>query len=149
MKIKVLTKLERGASLPRSATPGAAAVDLRAALEGGSVLIKAGKRAVIPTGLFIAPESGDGVVAVIAARSGLAAKKGICLANGIGVVDSDYRGEICVALSNTSDCDFCVRDGDRIAQLMFLPVMAAEFIEASKLDDTERGTGGFGSTGVK
>ena len=74
--------------------------------------------------------------------------KGICLANGIGVVDSDYRGEIKVALFNTSDEAFTVRDGDRIAQLMFMPVMQAEFIASEDLGQTGRGAGGFGSTGI-
>ncbi len=148
MKIKVMTKLTRGASLPAYATEGAAAVDLRAALEGGCRIIIPGQRELIPTGISIAPEAGDNVVAVIAARSGLACKNGICLSNGIGVIDSDYRGEICVSLYNSSSVAFKINDGDRIAQLMFLPVMTAEFIAADSLDSTERGVGGFGSTGV-
>ena len=89
------------------------------------------------------------VVAVIAGRSGLGAKHGITLSNGIGVIDSDYRGEISVTLTNHSDTPFTVNDGDRIAQMMFLPVMCAEFIAADELDETERGAGGFGSTGTK
>ncbi len=149
MKIKVYTKLTRGAALPVRATEGAAAVDLRAALEGGKRVILPGQRCMIPTGIAISPEPGDTVVAVIAARSGLAAKSGICLANGIGVIDSDYRGELTVALLNTSDRTFTVSDGDRIAQLFFLPVLLADFVEVETLDETERGEGGFGSTGVK
>jgi len=149
MKIKVMTKLTRGATLPGYATKGSAAVDLRAALEGGCRIIGAGQRELIPTGIFIAPEADDNVVAVIAARSGLACKSGICLSNGIGVIDQDYRGEIMVSLFNSSPIPFRVNDGDRIAQLMFMPVMSAEFIEAASLDETSRGEGGFGSTGVK
>ena len=149
MKITVKTKLERGAALPAYATPGSAAVDLRAALEGGKRLLLPGQRCMIPTGLFIEPESGEPVVSIVAARSGLAAKSGICLANGIGVIDQDYRGEITVALLNTSDKPFTVNDGERIAQLFFLPVVLADFIESEALGSTQRGEGGFGSTGVK
>lgn len=148
MNIDVKIKLTRGASAPEYATADSAAVDLRAALEGGSIVIESGKRALVPTGIAISPERRD-VVAIVAARSGLATKKGICLANGIGVIDADYRGEIGVALYNSSDEPFEVHDGDRIAQMMFLPIIRAEFEAVDTLDDTERGEGGFGSTGVK
>ncbi len=147
-EINVKIRYTRGASAPCYATDGSAGVDLRAALEGSSVEIAPGQRALIPTGLFMEPQRRD-VVAVIAARSGLSVKKGICLANGIGVIDSDYRGEICVALLNTSDTPFTVEDGDRIAQLMFMPVLRANFKEAGELGETGRGSGGFGSTGTK
>ena len=148
-KIKVNVLLSRGMELPAYATEGSAAVDLRAAIEEGApVTIEPGCRAMIPTGIAISPESRD-VVAIVAARSGLAVKSGICLANGIGVIDSDYRGEICVGLYNSSDVPFTVHRGDRIAQLMFMPVYTANLIAAESLDETERGTGGFGSTGVK
>ena len=89
------------------------------------------------------------VAEVLIARSGLAIKKGIRLSNGIGVIDSDYRGEICVGLHNTGAEPFVVARGDRIAQMMFMPVYAADFITVDSLDETERGAGGFGSTGVK
>ncbi len=148
MEIDVKIKLSRGAQMPEYATAGSAALDLRAALEGGRVVIAPGERAMIPTGIAISPGRSD-VVAIIAARSGLGAKKGITLANGIGVIDSDYRGEISVTLLNTSGVDFEVTDGDRIAQLMFVPVYHASFTLADALDETERGEGGFGSTGVK
>ena len=148
-KIQVKVLLSRGMELPAYATEGSAAVDLRAAIEQDSpVTIAPGARAMIPTGVAISPESRD-VVAIVAARSGLAVKSGICLANGIGVIDSDYRGEICVGLYNSSDVPFTVHRGDRIAQLMFMPVYTANLIAADSLDETERGTGGFGSTGVK
>ena len=145
--VKVL--LSRGMSMPAYATDGSAAVDLRAAIEENEpVTIAPGGRAMIPTGLAISLENAN-VVAVLAARSGLAIKSGINLANGIGVIDSDYRGEISVGLYNASDVPFTVHRGDRIAQLMFLPVYAANLIEAEALDETARGEGGFGSTGVK
>lgn len=147
MKIDVKIKLTRGAQAPEYATDGSAAVDIRAALEGGEVIINPGERAMIPTGIAISTGRDD-VVAVMAGRSGLGAKHGITLANGIGVIDSDYRGEIRVTLINNGKEPFKVSDGDRIAQLMFMPVMQASFIEADELDETERGTGGFGSTGV-
>lgn len=148
MNIDVKIKLSRGASVPTYATPDSAAVDLRAALEGGSVTVFPGERKMIPTGIAIAPESRD-VVAVIAARSGLGCKRGINLANGIGVIDADYRGEIAVTLYNSSTAPFTVEDGDRIAQMMFLPVIHGNFTAVDSLDNTVRGEGGFGSTGVK
>ena len=149
MDINVKILLTRGMEAPAYATEGSAAIDLRAAIdEGTTVEIEPGERALIPTGLAISPET-TGVVAIVAARSGLAIKQGICLSNGIGVIDSDYRGEICVGLFNTSRVPFTVNRGDRIAQMMFMPVMAAELLAADSLDTTARGAGGFGSTGVK
>ena len=147
MKIDVKIKLTRGASAPEYATPGSAAVDVRAALEGGEVVINPGERAMIPTGLAISTGRDD-VVAIMAGRSGLGAKHGVTLANGIGVIDSDYRGEIRATLINNGSEPFKVSDGDRIAQLMFMPVMQAAFLPVDELDETERGEGGFGSTGV-
>ena len=147
MKIDVKIKLTRGAQAPEYATDGSAAVDIRAALEGGEVIINPGERAMIPTGIAISTGRDD-VVAIMAGRSGLGAKHGITLANGIGIIDSDYRGELRATLINNGNEPFKVSDGDRIAQLMFMPVMQASFIEADELDETERGTGGFGSTGV-
>ncbi len=149
MKIPVKILLSRGMEVPTYATDGSAAVDLRAALdEGTTVTIAPGERALIPTGLAIAPESRE-VVAILAARSGLAIKKGIRLSNGIGVIEADYRGEISVGLHNTGSEPFVVNRGDRIAQMMFMPVMCADFIVSDTLDETARGAGGFGSTGVK
>ena len=148
MKTDVKVLLSRGMTMPTYATNGSAAVDMRAAIEEDApVTIQPGERAMIPTGMAIALENAN-VVAVLAARSGLAVKSGINLANGIGVIDSDYRGEICVGLYNSSKVPFTVRRGDRIAQLMFLPVYTANLIAADSLDETARGTGGFGSTGV-
>ena len=147
--MNVKLKLTRGMTAPEYATPGAAAVDLRAALDEGEIVTLApGERALIPTGLAISPES-EGVVAIIAGRSGLGVKKGVSLSNGIGVIDSDYRGEICVGLINHGEEPFAVMRGDRIAQMFFLPVEHAEFLPVETLDETERGAGGFGHTGVK
>ena len=147
LKIDVKIKLTRGATAPEYATDGSAAVDIRAALEGGEVIIQPGERAMIPTGIAISTGRDD-VVAIMAGRSGLGAKHGITLANGIGVIDSDYRGELRATLINNGKEPFKVSDGDRIAQLMFMPVYQAAFLPVDELDETERGTGGFGSTGV-
>ena len=149
MKLNVNLKLSRGMTAPEYATQGSAAVDLRAALEQDEVVTLApGERALIPTGLAISPAD-TAYVAIIAARSGLGIKKGISLSNGIGVIDSDYRGEICVGLINHGSEPFEVRRGDRIAQMMFMPVATAAFTVVETLDETARGAGGFGSTGVK
>ena len=149
MNLNVKIKLTRGMSAPEYATDGSAAVDLRAALDEGEVVtIAPGERALIPTGLAISPESSD-VVGIIAGRSGLGVKKGVTLSNCIGVIDSDYRGEICVGLINHGNEPFEVHRGDRIAQMMFMPVLHASFLETDTLDQTDRGTGGFGHTGVK
>lgn len=147
--MNVKLKLTRGMTAPEYATPGAAAVDLRAALEEGETITLApGERALIPTGLAISPET-EGVVAIVAGRSGLGVKKGVTLSNSIGVIDSDYRGEICVGIINHGEEPFTVARGDRIAQLFFLPVLHADFLVTETLDETERGAGGFGHTGVK
>ena len=144
-KINVKIMMTRDMPTPAYATDGSAAVDLRAA---ESLSIEPGQRALVPTGVHIAPETKN-VVAIVAARSGLAIKHGISLSNGIGVIDSDYRGEVCVGLINHSYKTFNIERGDRVAQLMFMPVLIADLIESESLDETERGAGGFGSTGVK
>ena len=101
---------------------------------------------MIPTGIAIQlPDAG--YVALVCARSGLAVKQGITLSNGVGVIDSDYRGEIQVGLVNLSQTDYTIQPGERIAQLMILPVVQAAFAQAEQLDETNRGEGGFGSTG--
>ncbi len=144
VKIKILRE---GVQLPEYATDGSAAIDLRSAADE-EITIEPGKRALIPTGIAIAPET-SGVVAILAARSGLSVKHGITVTNGIGVIDSDYRGEIGVSLCNVSDSSYVVTPGERIAQLMFMPVFHANLIKADTLDETKRGDGGFGSTGKK
>lgn len=147
--MNVSLKLTRGMPAPEYATKGSAAVDLRAALdEGQELLLAPGERALIPTGIAIAPES-EGVVAIVAGRSGLGVRHGVSLSNGIGVIDSDYRGEIQVGLINRGNEPFRICRGDRIAQMFFLPVLHADFLLAEALDETERGAGGFGHTGTK
>ena len=149
MNINVKIKMTRNMPAPEYATDGSAAVDLRAAIDENEVITLApGERTLVPTGVHISPESRD-VVAIVAARSGLGIKKGVSLSNGIGVIDADYRGEIGVGLINHGDEPFTVSRGDRIAQLFFLPVLHARFVLTDTLDETERGAGGFGHTGVQ
>ena len=136
-----------GAEIPAPfyASAGAAAMDLHACVDQ-AVTIPAGGRAVIPTGIAIALPSA-GYVALVFARSGLGIKKGITLSNSVGVIDSDYRGELRVGLVNLSDEDYTVQNGERIAQLAVLPVAQAQVKMVDQLDETQRGAGGFGSTG--
>lgn len=131
--------------LPQFATAGSAAMDLRACIDT-PVTIPAGARAMLPTGLAMALPSAD-YVALVFARSGLGIKKGVCLSNGVGVIDSDYRGEISVGLVNLGEEAYTVQPGDRIAQLMIVPVVQPQVTLVDSLDDTQRGAGGFGSTG--
>ena len=140
-----MKKMRPGAIIPKRATSGSAGLDLCACTEG-EVVLKAGERTVIPTGIAIAIENNE-TAAFIYARSGLGIKHGISLSNGVGVIDSDYRGEICVGLINTSNEDYAIQPGERIAQLVLAPVIPAEPAEVESLDETERGAGGFGSTG--
>ena len=146
MHTKLFVKrLDPRVQLPAYQTPGAAAMDLAALLE--EPLTVAPRALVsIPTGLAIAlPDAGW--VALIFARSGLGIKHGIALSNGVGVIDSDYRGEIRVGLTTLSDIPYTIQPGDRIAQLMVVPVARAAVLELEELPDTARGAGGFGSTG--
>ncbi len=146
LKFKALNpKIGREIPLPQFATPGSAAMDLRACIDR-PVTIQAGERTVVPTGLAMALPSAD-YVALLFARSGLGIRKGVCLSNGVGVIDSDYRGEIGVGLVNLSQEAYTVQPGDRIAQLMVVPVERPTVSLAEDLDDTSRGSGGFGSTG--
>ena len=147
LKIKALSpKIGTDIPLPYYATPGSAAMDLHACLDG-AVTIPAGERRVIPTGLAIALPSAE-YVALVFARSGLGIKHGVAPANCVGVIDSDYRGEILVGLQNSGGSDFTIQPGDRIAQLMVVPVVQPRLRLVDELDETDRGTGGFGSTGV-
>ncbi|MCD7945609.1 MAG: dUTP diphosphatase [Clostridiales bacterium] len=138
-------KIGREIPAPYYASAGAAAMDLHACLEE-PVIIPRGGRALIPMGIAIALPSPD-YVALIFARSGLAVRHGIIPGNCVGVIDSDYRGEIKVGLYNSGDADFTVQPGDRIAQMAVIPVVQAELAQVDALDETERGGGGFGSTG--
>ncbi len=135
-----------GLELPAYATAGAAGMDLLAAVNE-DVTIEPGKRALIPTGLCVALPAGHELQ--VRPRSGLALKSGIMLANSPGTIDEDYRGEIGIIMLNAGDVRFVVSRGMRIAQAVLAPVMRAVWQEAETLDDTARGAGGFGSTGVK
>lgn len=145
MQTLKMKKVRENAIIPKRATAGSAGLDLCACIDE-PLTVKAGERAVIPSGIAIALESSE-VVALVFARSGLAIKHGISLSNSVGVIDSDYRGEICVGIINTSREDYTVTPGERIAQLVLTPVIPAEPVEVESLDETERGAGGFGSTG--
>ncbi len=138
-------RLRPGAIIPKRGTPESAGLDLSACLEG-PLILKAGETALVPTGL--AAELPQGTAGMVYARSGLAAKLGIALANGVGVVDSDYRGELAVPLRNHGSDDFILNPGDRIAQLVVTPVLFPNIEEAETLGETLRGGGGFGSTGT-
>ena len=172
IKIKLLRP---NAKIPVYATDGAAAADLYAALDE-PVVLNPSERRLIPTGIAIAPNdtingsrdvddssrdtvdssrgtvdsaSGASFAAIICARSGLASRRGLALANGIGVVDADYRGEIMVSMINLGNEPVTIEPGERIAQLMFVPILHAEFIQSEVLPETARQAGGFGSTGTK
>ena len=146
LKIKAVSpKIGRDIPLPFYATPGSAAMDLHACIDE-AVTIPSGGRRMIPTGLAIALPSPD-YVALVYARSGLGIKHGVAPANCVGVIDSDYRGEIIVGLQNSGESDFTVQPGDRVAQLMIAPVVHANIQIVDELNETQRGAGGFGSTG--
>jgi len=133
-------------ALPRYQSEHASGMDLLAAVEE-DLILQPGGRAVVPTGLFIAVPVG--YEAQVRARSGLALKKGICVLNGPGTIDADYRGEVGVILGNLGDQPFVVERGMRIAQMVVCPVVQVELSEVAALSETERGAGGFGSSGVK
>ena len=146
LNIKALSpKIGKEIPVPFYATAGAAAMDLHACIDE-AVVIPAGQRRVIPTGIAIALPSAD-YVALVFARSGLGIKHGIAPAICVGVIDSDYRGEILVGLQNSGSEDYTVNPADRIAQMMISPVIRANVLLVDELDDTARGAGGFGSTG--
>ncbi|MDR2660219.1 MAG: dUTP diphosphatase [Spirochaetaceae bacterium] len=140
-----IKKLRPCAAKPNYETSGASGMDVRACLDA-EVLIPAGGSVAIPTGLAFEIPSGYEMQA--RPRSGLALKHGITLLNSPGTIDSDYRGELAVILINLGEEDFTVRHGDRIAQLVFAPVVRADLVETFTLSETKRGGGGFGSTGI-
>ena len=142
-KIKVVSK---SGFMPEYATEGAAGADLRAYLPEGPVTLMPGERRLIPTGLFV--ERAHGMEAQVRARSGLSIKHGIGLVNGVGTVDSDYRGEWNVPLINWGSEPYTIHNGDRIAQVVFSLYAQAEFEAVNEIDETERGAGGFGHTGI-
>lgn len=143
MKINI-KKLNKNAIIPSRGSEFSAGYDLYACLEE-PINIKANQTVKIPTGL--AMEIPVGYAGMIFARSGLSTKKGLAPANKVGVCDSDYRGEYIVALHNHSNNDVVVNPGERIAQLVIIPFLSVDFVETDKLNDTVRGSGGFGSTG--
>ena len=144
IKIKVVNRGHQ--QLPAYATPQSAGMDLRANLDE-SVTLRPLERRLISTGLYISLP--NGYEAQIRPRSGLALKRGITVLNSPGTIDADYRGEIGVLLINLSQEDFVINDGERIAQMVIARHEQAQFIEVEVLDETERGEGGYGHTGVK
>ena len=144
MQVKV-KKLHRNAKLPVLGSKAAAGADLHACLEYDLMTIACHQTVKIPTG--IAVEIPDGYFGAVFARSGLATKSGLRPANCVGVIDSDYRGEVMVALHNDTDYNQTVMNGERVAQIVILPCVYVEYCESDKLSETDRGAGGFGSTG--
>ena len=140
-----ITRLNKNATIPTYGSEYAAGADLYACIDK-PIVIKKRETVFVPTGLSM--EIPEGLVGLIYARSGLGSKKGLAPANKVGVIDSDYRGEIMVALHNHSKEDYELQVGERIAQMVFTPYYMATFKE-EKLSSTKRGTGGFGSTGKK
>lgn len=144
MKLKIVNSSDN--PLPEYETTGSAGVDLRAQLQE-PVMLKPLQRALIPTGLYI--ELPDGYEAQVRPRSGLALKKGVTVLNSPGTIDSDYRGEIKVIMINLSNETTVINTGERIAQLIVAKYEKVQFKEVDELNETERGEGGFGHTGVK
>lgn len=142
--VRIINKSKH--ALPAYATLQSAGMDLRANLSE-PIVLKPMQRILVPTGLYMALPAGT--EAQIRPRSGLALKHGITVLNSPGTIDADYRGELMVLLINFSDIDFVINDGERIAQMVIAQHLQASFIEVSELDDTERGAGGYGHTGVK
>jgi dUTP pyrophosphatase len=146
MDIKI-KKLTNTAKLPQRQTVGSAGADLHADITEAIVILPH-RTVKIPTGLAIELPD-ENYVALIYPRSGLSTKHGIALANKVAVIDSDYRGEMQIPLHNHSDEAFVVQPDERVAQLVIMPVLPVNYVESNELTDTERGIGGFGSTGVK
>ena len=144
MKVQIINRGHH--PLPQYATEQSAGLDLRANLDS-PVELKPLERKLIPTGLYMALPKG--YEAQVRPRSGLAIKKGITVLNSPGTIDADYRGEICVILINLSDQPFLINDGERIAQMVIARHAQAEWEQVDVLDETERGAGGFGHSGVK
>lgn len=143
MQIKFLNRSKH--ALPEYKTSGSSGMDVRANLDRSCIILEPHKTALVPTGLYL--EIPQGYEVQIRARSGLALKHGIGLANGVGTIDSDYRGEVGVILINMSDTPFEICDGDRIAQMVVARVEKMELVEVDSISQTERGTGGYGHTG--
>ena len=146
MEIKI-KKLRENAKIPKRATAGSAGMDLYARIDE-PITLAPGQLAIVPTGIAIALPDNT-CAAFLYARSGLGVKHGICLSNGVGVIDSDYRGEICAGLCNVSDKPYTIEPDERVCQMVIAPVLTPDVVEVSELDDTDRGEGGFGSTGKR
>lgn len=146
MAIVKFIKLNPDAIVPTYGTPFAAGADLYA-LHAGDIKLQPGETVMIHTG--IAMQIPEGTAAFIFARSGIATKRGLAPANKVGVIDSDYRGEIMVPIHNHSKEDQIIASGERVAQMVIMPYVKAEFTECDTLDETERNVSGFGSTGTK
>lgn len=144
MKLNIVNKSDN--AMPEYETVNSAGMDLRAYLPDGELFIKPMQRALVPTGLFM--EIPVGYEGQVRPRSGLAIKSGITVLNSPGTIDADYRGEVKVILINLSDTDFVIKSGDRIAQLVIAKHEQPEVVEVQTLSETERGSGGFGHTGV-
>ncbi len=144
MKVQIINRSRH--ELPQYATPQSAGVDLRANLES-PLELRPMERKLIPTGLYIALP--QGYEAQVRPRSGLALKHGITVLNAPGTIDADYRGEVCVILINLSELPFTINDGERIAQMVIARHEQAQWESVDALDETERGAGGFGHSGVK
>lgn len=138
-------KLHKDAIMPKYSSEEAAGADLHLCNDGKNLEIPPHQTILVHT--QIALEMTKGIVGLVFARSGLATKRGVAPANKVGVIDSDYRGEIMIPLHNHTSNPVIVEDGDRIAQIIFMPHLVADFVEVNELSDSERGKGGFGSTG--
>lgn len=147
MKELKIKKVRENAKLPTRGTVGSAGMDLYACIDE-PITLNGGDKAVIPTGIAIGLSSPE-YAAFVYARSGLAIKHGIGLLNSVGVIDSDYRGEICVGVINQLKEPYTIEPFERIAQMVIQPVALPELVEVDDLDETDRGAGGFGSTGTK
>ena len=147
MDILKIKKVRENAKLPTRGTAGSAGMDLYACIDE-PITLKKGDKAVIPTGIAIGLDDPH-YAAFVYARSGLAIKHGIGLLNSVGVIDSDYRGEICVGVIKQTDPEYTIEPFERIAQMVIQPVALPDLVEVESLDETDRGAGGFGSTGTK
>lgn len=144
LEIKIVSK---SGAVPSYETEGSAGADIRAWLPDGDITLQPGERRLIPTGLYV--ELPPGVEAQIRARSGLSIKHGITMINGVGTVDSDYRGEWNVPMVNLGQEAYTIHDGDRIAQMVLARYEQADFTVTGEINETQRGEGGFGHTGLK
>ena len=147
MEILKIKKVRENAKIPTRATSGSAGLDLYACIDEPITLNK-GDKAVIPTGIALGLDDSH-YAAFIHSRSGLAIKHGIALLNSVGVIDSDYRGEVCVGVVKLTEEPYTIQPFERVAQMVIKPVELPEIVEVEELDDTDRGAGGFGSTGKK